>query len=75
MCNIPIYFCNIHIKHLQHISETSKILETYIATCTFSATQHHHAASENRGSWRVEFTGDSGPAVVAARRGKETTPA
>ena len=26
MCNIPIYFCNIDIKHLEHTSET---LETY----------------------------------------------
>jgi hypothetical protein len=24
-----IYFCNIHMKHLQHTSETSEILETY----------------------------------------------
>jgi hypothetical protein len=24
ICNIPIYFCNIHIKHLQHTSETLK---------------------------------------------------
>jgi hypothetical protein len=32
MCNIPIYFCNIDLQHLQH---TSKTLET-IAICTFS---------------------------------------
>jgi hypothetical protein len=29
MCNIPIYFCNIDIQHLQHTSETSKTLEIY----------------------------------------------
>jgi hypothetical protein len=29
ICNIPIYFYNIRIKHLQHTSETSGILETY----------------------------------------------
>ena len=29
LCNIPIYFCNIVIKHLQHTSETSKTLKTY----------------------------------------------
>jgi hypothetical protein len=27
--NIPIYFCNIHMKHLQHTPRTSKTLETY----------------------------------------------
>jgi hypothetical protein len=26
-CNITIYFCNIHMKHLQH---TFKTFETYI---------------------------------------------
>jgi hypothetical protein len=26
ICNIPIHFCNIHLKHLQHTSETH---ETY----------------------------------------------
>jgi hypothetical protein len=29
ICNIPIYFYNIHMKHLQHTSESSKTLETY----------------------------------------------
>jgi hypothetical protein len=28
ICNIPIYFYNIHMKHLQHTYETSEILET-----------------------------------------------
>jgi hypothetical protein len=27
MCNIPIYFCNIDIKHLQHTSETFETLK------------------------------------------------
>jgi hypothetical protein len=26
MCNIPIYFCNIDIQHLQHNSETLETL-------------------------------------------------
>ena len=26
-CNISIYFCNIHMKHLQHTYETSETLE------------------------------------------------
>jgi hypothetical protein len=29
MCNIPIYFCNILIKHLQHISKTSETFKMY----------------------------------------------
>ena len=29
MCNIPIYFCNIDVKHLQNTFETSETLETY----------------------------------------------
>jgi hypothetical protein len=28
ICNIPIYFCDIHTKQLQHTYETSKTLET-----------------------------------------------
>ena len=27
MCNIPIYFCNIKMKHLQHLDETFETLE------------------------------------------------
>ena len=27
MCNIPIYFCNIRMKHLQHTSETFETLK------------------------------------------------
>ena len=33
ICNIPIYFCNIRIKHLQHTSET---LETDACNMHFS---------------------------------------
>ena len=36
MCNIPIYFCNIDIQHLQHTSESSKTLETYSFNIRFS---------------------------------------
>ena len=32
ICNIPIYFCNTDIKHLQHTSETS---ETYVCNMRF----------------------------------------
>jgi hypothetical protein len=29
ICNILVYFCNIHMKQLQRTSERSKTLETY----------------------------------------------
>jgi hypothetical protein len=32
--NIPIYFCNIHLKHLQHTSK-SETLETYAQNIHF----------------------------------------
>jgi hypothetical protein len=35
ICNIPIYFCNIHTEHLQHTSDTSKTLETYSCNISF----------------------------------------
>jgi len=36
ICNISIYFCNIHMKHLKHTSETSETLETFMGAqkCT-----------------------------------------
>jgi hypothetical protein len=34
MCNIPIYFCNIDIQHLQHTPETS---EMYYCNMHFQA--------------------------------------
>jgi len=35
ICNIPNYFCNINVKHLQHTNETSEHLKHTVATCTF----------------------------------------
>jgi hypothetical protein len=35
--NILIYFCNIHMKYLQHTSETSETLETDVYSMRFSA--------------------------------------
>ena len=40
MCNILIYFCNIDIKHLQHTSETSEILETNACNMHFQHRCH-----------------------------------
>jgi hypothetical protein len=31
-CNIPIYFYNIHMKHLQHAYETPETLKHTLAT-------------------------------------------
>jgi hypothetical protein len=36
VCNILIYFCNIHIKHLQHISKNLKHLKHILTTCDVS---------------------------------------
>jgi hypothetical protein len=49
ICNIPIYFCNIHMKRLQHTSKTSKTLETNTCNIRFQA-QHLLVLGRNRGS-------------------------
>jgi hypothetical protein len=35
ICNIPIHFCNIKMKHLQHPDKTSETLETYLCNMSF----------------------------------------
>jgi hypothetical protein len=35
MCNIPIYFCNIQMKHMQHPNETFETLQTYTCNIRF----------------------------------------
>jgi hypothetical protein len=35
MCNIPIYFYNTNIKHLQHTFQTPETLETYVCNMRF----------------------------------------
>jgi hypothetical protein len=35
ICNILIYFCNIHLKHFQYISEIFETLETYACNMHF----------------------------------------
>ena len=57
-CKIPIYFCNIHIKHLQHTSKTSATLEIDASIMRFQV-QHLLAAYEMEACRRVEFTGGS----------------
>jgi len=41
ICNIPNYFCNIHMKYLQHTSETSKTLGIYAYNVTLVSGDHH----------------------------------
>jgi hypothetical protein len=79
MCNIPIYFCNIHMKHLQHTSET---IETYSCNMCF---EHNISLLLIRMETRccVVFIGGSGlttlvgggPASVATCHGRETSAA
>jgi hypothetical protein len=54
MCNIPIYFCNIDIKHLQYTSETFEILEIDASNMQF---QRNISLLLGRMDprWRVEF--------------------
>ena len=65
-CNIPIYFCNIRMKHLQHTSKTSETLETYACNMCF---QRNISLLLGRmeARRRVEFTGGGGGSTV--RRG------
>jgi hypothetical protein len=82
-CNIPIYFYNIRMKHLQYTSET---LETYAYNMQFQL-KHLLAAWRMKVHRQVEFAGGrssavligsglavaavQGRVVVATRRGKE----
>ena len=40
ICNNPIYFCNIHLNHLQHASDPSETLEMYAYNMCFSPFFH-----------------------------------
>ena len=55
ICDISIYFCNIHTKHLQHTSETYEILKTYAFSKSWStdgwSTAHRDPAVRSR--WRM----------------------
>jgi hypothetical protein len=58
MCSIPIYFCNIDIQHLQHLSNFWNILNCTFATCieprcglstVFIRAPAHRSRSRRRG--------------------------
>jgi hypothetical protein len=58
--NISIYFCNIHIKHLQHSDETFETLETYFCNICFQRVMSPCCLDESRSStppWRMELAG------------------
>jgi hypothetical protein len=57
--NFPIYFCNIHMKHLQHSHETSEILEIYSCNMLFQCAMSPCCSNESRSTppWRMELAG------------------
>jgi hypothetical protein len=71
--NIPIYFCNIDIQQMQHISKISETLENTHATCVFTlflpynATQSEGVGAADSGKLTAEDGGASWqrPAVPA----------
>jgi hypothetical protein len=62
ICNISIYFCNIHMKRLQYTCETSETLENTPATCVFHPsfvrrrTERGTACAQG---WRHDLAADS----------------
>jgi hypothetical protein len=52
ICNIPIYFFNIHTKHLQYASETSETLETYAYNMCFQQSDPHMMEKAVTVGWR-----------------------
>ena len=59
ICSIPIHFCNIYMKHLQHTSETYEILETYACNVRFQRNISMLLGRMEECT-HVEFTGGSG---------------
>jgi hypothetical protein len=66
MCNIPIYFCNIYIKYMQHTSKTSETIETYFCNVRF---QHNISLLFGKMEARrcLVFTRGSGLAALVGR--------
>jgi hypothetical protein len=53
MCNIPIYFFNIRMRHLQHISEIFETLKTYVYNMCFSPFFHMTQCRAGDGRFRL----------------------
>ena len=58
MGSITIYFCNIHMKHLQHTTKTSETIETYAWNMRFQRNIYLLLRTM-KARRRVEFTGGS----------------
>ena len=56
MCNIPIYFCNIYMKQLQHTSETSETLDTHFCNMCFQLNISS-LLGRMEAHWHADFTG------------------
>jgi len=66
-CNIPIYFYNIYLKHLQYTFETSKTLETYACNMRFQqnlAARREHCTARSGYAVAVGKEDDSGWAAA-----------
>jgi hypothetical protein len=57
VCNIPIYFCNIDIQHLQHTSKISKTLKIYSYNMRFQRNIYLLLGRMETREWRA---GDGG---------------
>ena len=57
ICNIPIYFCNIRMKHLQHTYETLKI---YVCNMSFSPFFRTTQSRAGNGQFRQSAGEDGG---------------
>jgi hypothetical protein len=74
MHNIPIYLCNIKIKHLQHPDETSETLETYSCSMDFALTDEGTSACEvDGGAWTSLCGSDTGN-LLAGTASDESRP-
>ena len=75
ICNIPIYFCNIHMKHLQHTSETSETLETYTCNMRFSVNPCRRVGWRSIAQWDLAlgYGGEGGWSRDATKKVRPET--
>ena len=70
MCNIPIYFCNIKMKHLQHTDKPSETLETYSCNIVDKRCSAVHRGVSHDGRFVVEVSEIRSDMVIQAPRHK-----
>jgi hypothetical protein len=75
ICNIQIYFCNIHMKHLQHTSETLKNIRSKHALSAnpgrrvggrSTAQQNPTLGRGGEGGWSRDTAKEVGPETEMA---------